>query len=444
MGYVQLLFTLITLDLDSQLKSQIQTSPTKHRTRHRVRWKWWRRRCQRYVQLLFTLITLDLDSQLKSQIQKHKVLKKSIESVIDKVVSSLTKNTKDSRHVLRDLIADFEKASARIVAERAANVCSHPRHLVAKDFEELQTRTGEALKKKMTSTSRHIKIQRLLIGEDLKQWRKYLESSSSEKFVPHLGAEDTGCKTLASTFDVWNACVWYLGNDFCQVLERTSTREISTLESKRTMTSEKDKKERLSHRIDVLWKRLKRKRRAFHKEVACLYSHLFTHVLRPDFKVSHMTRRYRRLSARISRRMRSLSIYSFKCELERVSRNTGMVILTVREGYTSKICGCCGHYHTRLGGSKTFKCPNKGCKHVAERDGSAARKILILFIFAKNQSLITDASSSISGNSGGGDDDHRKCSCCRKSETDKDFKKKTEKNSTQRSNARECSFVKRD
>ena len=353
------------------------------------------------------------------------------------------------------MVAKFEKASARIVAERAARVCSQPRILLDRDFEELQTRTGEALKKKVSSTSRHVKIQRLLIGDDLKRWRECLKSSSCKDFIPHLGAEDTGCKTLASTYDVWNASVWYLGDDFSQVLERTAIREISDLQSKiaklptvetaHRRKDEKDKKERLSHRIDVLWKRLKCKRRAFHKEVAALYSHLFSHVLRPDFKVSHLTRRHRRLSARISRRMRSISIFSFKCELERVSRNTGMIILTVREAYTSKICGCCGHYHTRLGGSKTFQCPNKACKHVAERDGSAARKILILFIFTKNQSLITDASSSISRNSGGvGGEDDWKCSCCRKSDSQKDLKRKTEKYSTQGSNARECSFVKRD
>ena len=55
------------------------------------------------------------------------------------------------------------------------------------------------------------------------------------------------------------------------------------------------------------------------------------------------------------------------------------------------------------------------------------------------------ASSSISRNSGGvGGEDDWKCSCCRKSDSQKDLKRKTEKYSTQGSNARECSFVKRD
>ena len=74
-----------------------------------------------------------------------------------------------------------------------------------------------------------------------------------------------------------------------------------------------------------------------HKELANLYGHLFTHVLRPDFRVSHLTRKYRRLSARISRRMRSLSLYSFKCELKRVSKNMGLIVITVDESYKTKV-----------------------------------------------------------------------------------------------------------
>ena len=150
---------------------------------------------------------------------------------------------------------------------------------------------------------------------------------------------------------------------------------------------------------------------------------MFTHVLRPDFRVSHLTRKYRRLSARISRRMRSLSLYSFKCELKRVSKNMGLIVITVDESYTSKICGRCGFYHKNLGGSKVFRCPNKECGHVAERDGSAARKILLLFIFVNtdqgclmSSNGVSDASKSTVSNSSSSfpscirisDDEHEK------------------------------------
>ena len=53
----------------------------------------------------------------------------------------------------------------------------------------------------------------IFVGEDLKNWRTALRSvskSAGVSYIPHVGAEDTGCKTMASTYDVWNACVWYV------------------------------------------------------------------------------------------------------------------------------------------------------------------------------------------------------------------------------------------
>ena len=87
-----------------------------------------------------------------------------------------------------------------------------------------------------TRRSTQHRIQQLLVGDQLKKWRESLRSISSTpgtSYPAHLGAEDTGCKTLASTYDVWNCCVWYCGDDFSQVLERTSIREISQLQSQR-------------------------------------------------------------------------------------------------------------------------------------------------------------------------------------------------------------------
>ena len=66
------------------------------------------------------------------------------------------------------------------------------------------------------------------------------------------------------------------------------------------------------------------------------------------------------------------------------------------ESYTSKICGRCGFYHKNLGGSKVFRCPNKECGHVAERDGSAARKILLLFIFVNTDQGYLMSSNGVS------------------------------------------------
>ena len=61
-----------------------------------------------------------------------------------------------------------------------------------------------------------------------------------------------------------------------------------------------------------------------------------------------------------------------------------------------EICGRCGFYHKNLRGSKVFRCPNKECGHVAERDGSAARKILLLFIFVNTDQEYLMSSNGVS------------------------------------------------
>ena len=177
---------------------------------------------------------------------------------------------------------------------------------------------------------------------------------------------------------------------------------------------------------------------------------MFTHVLRPDFRVSHLTRKYRRLSARISRRMRSLSLYSFKCELKRVSKNMGLVVITVDETYTSKICGRCGFYQKNLGGSKVFRCPNKECGHVAERDGSAARKILLLFIFVNtdqeylmSSNGVSDASKSTVSNTCGCSSSLSSCIRIYDDDDDEQKKMNSEKDITQQRSLPGCRFVKR-
>jgi putative transposase len=53
----------------------------------------------------------------------------------------------------------------------------------------------------------------------------------------------------------------------------------------------------------------------------------------------------------------------------------GVLVVRLSEAYTSKTCGKCGHLHTELGGSKTYKCPK--CKTQIPRDINGARNIML-------------------------------------------------------------------
>ena len=60
------------------------------------------------------------------------------------------------------------------------------------------------------------------------------------------------------------------------------------------------------------------------------------------------------------------------------ARNARTNVVYRDEAFTSKTCGKCGGYHACLGARKVFICPH--CGNVEERDGGAARKILLCWL----------------------------------------------------------------
>ena len=65
--------------------------------------------------------------------------------------------------------------------------------------------------------------------------------------------------------------------------------------------------------------------------------------------------------------MLTWSHYRFKeCLLFKARQFGKKVVIVVNEAHTSKTCSCCGGYHQKLGGSKTYHC--KQCKTVMDRD----------------------------------------------------------------------------
>ena len=82
------------------------------------------------------------------------------------------------------------------------------------------------------------------------------------------------------------------------------------------------------------------------------------------------------------------SHYSFRQRLlfkSREYRHCRVVVTS--EAYTSKTCGACGVLHSKLGGSKTFKCPS--CGVCLDRDANGARNILLRVLTRKEQELCT-------------------------------------------------------
>jgi transposase len=94
------------------------------------------------------------------------------------------------------------------------------------------------------------------------------------------------------------------------------------------------------------------------------------------FETLEMTNRSKRkIRSKTARQMLTWGHYRFKQVLKNQAELSGCQVIDVTEEFTSKTCTKCGHIHTKLGGSKVFRCPV--CDHVIPRDWNGALGILL-------------------------------------------------------------------
>ncbi len=99
-------------------------------------------------------------------------------------------------------------------------------------------------------------------------------------------------------------------------------------------------------------------------------------IFLPTFETQQMVKKgQRKLATKTARAMVTLSHYRFQQTLKHQASKYGCVVVDVTEEYTSKTCSKCGHIHSKLGGLKTFKCPE--CGHTLDRDLNGAFNILL-------------------------------------------------------------------
>ncbi|MEG3924249.1 transposase [Microcoleus sp. T3_D1] len=113
-----------------------------------------------------------------------------------------------------------------------------------------------------------------------------------------------------------------------------------------------------------------------HKKAAKYLTGKYKLIFLPTFETQQMVKKGKRsLATKTARAMVTLSHYRFKQMLKHQATKHGGVVVDVTEEYTSKTCSKCGHIHTKLGGSKVFKCPE--CGHTLDRDKNGAFNILL-------------------------------------------------------------------
>ena len=124
----------------------------------------------------------------------------------------------------------------------------------------------------------------------------------------------------------------------------------------------------------LLWKRIKNLISELHWKVSSFLVENYDTILLPDFRVSQMVGKKKRLGKMTRRLLNMFSFYKFKEKLQYKCSTYGKKLLIVDESYTSCTCGVCGKIN-KMGGNEIYLCSSCGLE--IDRDVIASRNILI-------------------------------------------------------------------
>ena len=124
----------------------------------------------------------------------------------------------------------------------------------------------------------------------------------------------------------------------------------------------------------LLWKKIKNLISELHWKVSSFLVENYDTILLPDFRVSQMVGKKKRLGKMTRRLLNMFSFYKFKKKLQYKCSTYGKKLLIVDESYTSCTCGVCGEIN-KMGGQEIYLCQSCGLE--IDRDVIASRNILI-------------------------------------------------------------------
>lgn len=147
---------------------------------------------------------------------------------------------------------------------------------------------------------------------------------------------------------------------------------------------------RLRQAMEKIRTKIKNLRSEIHKQVASYLARNYDVIYLPTFETSQMVvRGSRKLNSKSARAMMTWAFYQFSQTLEHLCNRYGSRLVRVTEEYTSKTCTKCGHIHRKLGGSKTFRCPN--CGYEMPRDFNGALGIFLKALW--DTTILSDVSN---------------------------------------------------
>jgi putative transposase len=208
-------------------------------------------------------------------------------------------------------------------------------------------------------------------------------------------ALDPGVRTFMTGYDPSGSAIEWGKNDISRLYRLCRHFDkLQSIRDKSIGARHKHKRYKLRRSMYRIQKRIRNLVMECHRKLALYLCQNYRVILLPEFRTQQMIGRgNRRIRNKTARQMCTWSHYRFRQFMQHKAREYPWChVINCTEEFTSKTCGQCGTLHTKLGGSKIFKCPS--CKIQLDRDINGARNI---FLLHRTKFHVTEPESTDSG-----------------------------------------------